>query len=147
MSRADPVIGIYWERAVWNRARSAYVADLDLDPDSPDAFVGWLDRAIERHTRRSPTERAELAEAVAVAPAPAGNNFNKAHHLRQTTIAAMEDAIVDDRQQLGRMVGRSGFVREAALAAAARTQRAYGRPLPPPPARLPNRPARRTRRS
>lgn len=147
MSRDDPVIGIYWERAVWDRARSAYVADLDLDPDGPDAFVGWLELAVERHTRRTPTQRAELAESAAIEPATSGKNFNKAHHLRQATIDAMEDAIVDDRQQLGRMVGRSEFVRAAASAAAAQTERDYGRALPAPPARLPTRPVRRRARS
>lgn len=143
MSDDKALVGIYWERAVWDRARSAYVADLDLDPDSPDAFVGWLDSAIERHSRRTPDGRAELAEATAIPPAPSSKSFSKSHPLRQATIDAMEDAIVDDRQQLGRMIGRSGFVREATLAAAAQTQRDLGRDLPPAPARLPNRPARR----
>lgn len=45
MSESTVWVGIYWERAVWDRARSAYVADLDSDPGSPGSFIGWLNCA------------------------------------------------------------------------------------------------------
>ena len=35
-------VGIYWKPGVWDLARSAYLADLDTDADSPGSFVGWL---------------------------------------------------------------------------------------------------------
>ena len=142
MSETTVWVGIYWERAVWDRARSAYVADLDSDPDSPGSFIGWLNRALEQHAGGTPQQRAELAELTI--ERAAGRSFNKGHPLKQDVADAMEDAIVTDRQELGRVVARSGFVKEAVLAAAQNAHRRLGRELPPPPARLPNRPPRRT---
>ena len=142
MSETTVWVGIYWERAVWDRARSAYVADLDSDQDSPGSFIGWLNRALEQHAARTPQQRSELAELTI--ERAAGRSFNKGHPLKQDVVDAMEDAIVTDRQELGRVVARSGFVKEAVLAAAQDARRRLGRELPPPPARLPNRPPRRT---
>lgn len=39
---------------VWDLARSAHVADLYTDADSPGSFVGWLTQALELNVRRSP---------------------------------------------------------------------------------------------
>jgi len=136
-------VGIYWKPAVWDLARSAYVADLDTDPDSPDAFLGWLDRALERHARRTPAERAAIAEAPLPQSAGTRKSFNKAHPLRESTIGALEEAIVADRRELGRVVPRSGFAQEAVIAAAEEARGRFGRALPPPPAKLSNRPPRR----
>ena len=55
----------------------------------------------------------------------------------------VEDAIVTDRQELGRAIGRSAFVQEAVIAAADEARRRLGRELPPPPQKLSNRPPRR----
>lgn len=146
-------VGIYWDQQVWDLARSAYVADLDSDPASPDAFVGWLHQAIDRYAARTPAARAQLlAELEAALDAEAGagvgagvRGISKTYPLKQHTIDALEQAIVDDRRDLGRMVSRSGFVQEAARAAAVEARRRRGRELPPAPARLPNRPPRRAR--
>ncbi|WP_278258265.1 hypothetical protein [Nocardioides convexus] len=46
-SQTTTPVGIYWKPGVWDLARSAYVADLDTDPDSPGSFVGWLAQALE----------------------------------------------------------------------------------------------------
>ena len=135
-------VGIYWKPGVWDLARSAYIADLDTDADSPGSFVGWL----ELHTRRSPQQRAELAAAGEKHPALVSvtrKSFNKKHDLPAATIEAVEDALVADRQELGRMLARSAFAQEAVIAAAEDARRRLGRELPPPPQKLSNRPPRR----
>ncbi len=101
-------VGIYWKPGVWDLARSAYVADLDTDPDSPGAFVGWLAQALERHARRSrnsgPTCRGRRSPPRQVSTR---KSFSKKHDLPASTIEAVEDAIITDRQELGRAIGRS----------------------------------------
>jgi hypothetical protein len=143
-SQATIPVGIYWKPGVWDLARSAYVADLDTDPESPGAFVGWLARALV-HARRSPQRRADLAEAAEQHPAQVSTrkSFNKKHDLPASTIEAVEDAVVADRQELGRVVARSAFAQEAIVAAADEARRRLGRHLPPPPLKLSNRPPRR----
>lgn len=88
--------GTYWDPDTWQDARAAYVADLGNDPDGPDAFVGWLHRAIEEHVARGPAGRAHLK-----IPAPpgrtGGRGLNRHHPLRASTRAALEEAVVTDR--------------------------------------------------
>ncbi|MDN4161883.1 hypothetical protein [Nocardioides abyssi] len=142
-------VGIYWKPGVWDLARSAYIADLDTDVDSPDSFVGWLAQALEFHAKRSPQQRAELAATGENHPALVSvtrKSFNKKHDLPASTIEAVEDALVADRQELGRMLARSTFAQEAVIAAAEDARRRLGRDLPPPPQKLSNRPPRRPRR-
>lgn len=134
--------GIYWKPSLWALARSAYVADLDTDPECPDAFVAWLGRALEQHAARTPAQRAAIGEDPQLHNAT-GNGANRSHPLRVTTIEALEEALILDRLELGRVVSRSGFAHEAVVAAAATARERLGRPLPPPPARLSNRPPRR----
>lgn len=139
--------GIYWKPSLWALARSAYVADLDTDPECPDAFVAWLGRALEWHAARTPTQRAAIADDPQLGAAT-GNGANRSHPLRVSTIEAVEDALILDRRELGRVVSRSAFAHEAVVAAAAAArERLGGRPLPPPPARLSNRPPRRRPRT
>ncbi|WP_341926047.1 hypothetical protein [Nocardioides psychrotolerans] len=138
-------VGIYWKPGVWDLARSAYIADLDTDSDSPGAFVGWLAQALELHARRAPQQRADIAAAAERhrAQVSTRKSFSKKHDLPASTIAAVEDAIVTDRQELGRAIGRSAFALEAVIAAADEARRRLGRELPPPPQKLSNRPPRR----
>ena len=139
-------VGLYWKPGVWDLARSAYVADLDTDPESPGSFVGWLAQALELHARRSPQQRAELAAAGENHPALVSvtrKGFNKKHDLLASTMATVEDALVADRLELGRMLARSAFAQEAVIAAAEDSRRRLGRELPPPPQKLSNRPPRR----
>jgi hypothetical protein len=138
-------LGVYWTRDHWDLARSAYVADLDADPDSPAVFVRWLVRAIEQHTVRTPAERAAVGEQMP--DQAAGRGTSRGHRVGQDVIDAIEDAIVADRRVLGRVVSRSRFVLEAVTAAAAAAQERRGRALPPPPRQLANRPPRRSRRT
>lgn len=39
-------VGIYWKPGVWDLARSADLAALDTDADSPSSFGGWLAQAL-----------------------------------------------------------------------------------------------------
>ena len=129
-------VGIYWKPGVWDLARSAYIADLATDADSPGSFVGWLAQALELHARRSPQQRAELAAAGEKHPALVSvtrKSFNKKHDLPPSTIEAVEDALVADRQELGRVLARSVFAQEAVIVAAEAARRRLGRDLPPPP--------------
>jgi hypothetical protein len=145
-SRTTIPIGIYWRPGVWDLARSAYIADLDADADSPNSFVGWLAQALELHARRSPQHRSELAAARdkhSALVSVTRKGFSKKHDLPASTIEAVEDALVADRQELGRMLARSAFAQEAVIAAAAEARRRLGRDLPPPPQKLSNRPPRR----
>jgi hypothetical protein len=93
MGEDDDLIstGIYWDRATWDLARSAYIADLDTDPDGPGSFVGWLDRALDRHTARSPSARVDLAAAAAQTPPTAPSSR------RSRTMACSSAATVPDR--------------------------------------------------
>ena len=34
-------LGVCWNRESWDLARSAYVADLDSDPEGPYVFARW----------------------------------------------------------------------------------------------------------
>ena len=139
-------VGIYWKPGVLDLARSAYLADLDNDAESPGSFVGWLAQALELHARRSPQQRSELAAAGEKHPALVSvtrKSFNKKHDLPASTIEAVEDALVADRQELGRMLARSVFAQEAVIVAAEEARRRLGRELPPPPQKLSNRPPRR----
>jgi hypothetical protein len=138
-------VGIYWKPGVWDLARSAYIADLDTAPESPGAFIGWLAHALELHARRSPRQRADIAAAAEGhrAQVSTRKSFSKKHDLPTSTIEAVEDAIVTDRQELGRAIGRSAFAQEAVIAAANEARRRLGRELPPPPQKLSNRPPRR----
>lgn len=138
-------VGVYWERAVLDRARSAYVSDLYSDPDSPGSFEGWLKRALAQHARRTPQQRAELAD-ITIEPDPR-RKLSKGYRLAQDVVAAMEEAIVADGQELGRVHSRSGFVHEAVLAAAEDARRRLGHDMPPAPTRLPIRPVRPLTRS
>lgn len=134
--------GVYWKPSLWALARSAYVADLDRDPGCPDSFVAWLGRALEQHAARTPAQRVAIAEDPQLQDV-AGTGVNRSHPLRVRTIELVEDAVIIDRRELGRVVSRSAFAAEAVVAAARAARERLGRPLPPPPVRLSNRPPRR----
>lgn len=133
-------LGVYWSRSNWDLARSAYVADLDTDPDSPAVFAGWLARAIEEHVARTPAARAKIADEIP--KAGEGRGSSGGHRVGRAVIDALEGAIVQDRLD-GRTVSRSAFVIEAVHAAGEAARLRLGRPLPPPPAKLGYRPPRR----
>ena len=133
-------MGVYWPRGVWALARSAYVADLDSSPENPGTFAKWLVAAVEQHLARTPAERAAIGEHLD--KHSTGRGTSRAHRVGAELIAAIEQAIITDRRELGRVVSRSRFVLEAVTAAAANARQRLGRPLPPPPRLLANRPPR-----
>lgn len=135
--------GIYWDPEVWDLARSAYLADLDDDPESPGSFIGWMQSALEQHVRLSPEAR--VARTAGLPEPSGGRGFNKQMRIRVDLMTRVEDAIVEDRRQLGRADSRSSFVRAAVLAAAVAARTRRGGRLPPPPHKLPTRPPRRNR--
>lgn len=136
-------VGLYWDPETWATARAAYVSDLDRDPQCPDAYVGWLHRVIEQHVDRGSTARA-AAGVQSPARRRGAQGLTRTYPLDHELVARMDEAIIDDRRELGRALGRSGFVHEAVtLAIAAATARRDDGVLPPPPARLPTRPRRR----
>ena len=133
--------GIYWHREVHDLARSAYVADLDATPAGPEFFVDWLRRALEEHAALTPDDRDDLGGALP--ELDAGRGFNQMYPLPSDLLDQVEQAIVEDRRQLGRVSSRSAFTREAVLVAADAARSRRGGTLPPPPSRLPNRRPRR----
>jgi hypothetical protein len=144
MSEDRIATGAWWDPLMWERARAAYVYDLDHNPDAPAGFIQWLHWVIEAHVARGVQGRAALAVPTrAVIAANVGLNRN--HPLRPATRAAMEQSIIDDRQ-VGRMTSRSAWIHEAVVAAAADAEKRAGGTLPPVPngQRLPNQPAKRS---
>ncbi|MGY2876456.1 hypothetical protein ACVW00_003646 [Marmoricola sp. URHA0025 HA25] len=133
--------GVYWQREVYELARSAYIADLDAAPAGPEFFVDWLRQALEEHASMDPRTRADCAAQLPeVTP---GRGFNQMYPLSAELLEQVREAIVEDRRQLGRASSRSAFVREAVLVAVDAARRRRGGTLPPPPHRLPNRRPRR----
>jgi hypothetical protein len=108
--------GTYWDQPTWELARSAYIADVDNDPTAPDSFVGWPHRALYEHSAQTPATRSRMVEATTAEATTRERGFSKTYPLKVTTVVALERAIVDDRQEVGRVVSRSGFLREAVQA-------------------------------
>ncbi|PWJ23296.1 hypothetical protein ATK17_3790 [Branchiibius hedensis] len=155
--RGLAAFAVYWDRETWELSRSAYMADLDDLPKCPDSWIGWFQRALERHVRRSARARAAL-EVPVPERNPSGSQgalkdagepldgFTKTHVVPADLKAKIEQAITDDRAKMGRMVSRSQFAREAAAAAIGETRaRRGGRRLPLAPDPLPNKPPKRAR--
>lgn len=133
--------GIYWQREVYDLARSAYVADLDATPAGPEFFVEWLRRALEEHVELTPAARADrVGDLPQVTP---GGGFNQMYPLPAELLEQIREAVGADRRGLGRAASRSAFVREAVLVAVEAARRRRGGTLPPPPNQLPNRRPRR----
>jgi hypothetical protein len=133
-------LGTYWHSATFDLARRAYLADLDTVPDGPESLGSWIDTAIRAHADLSPQRRAEIADSLPPETKdPRGKSRSFIVAVR--TVEALETALIEDRRH-GRVMSRGAFVSDAVRAAAQHAQDRYGGPLPPAPARLPNRPPR-----
>ena len=85
-------------------------------------------RAVEQHTQRKPADRAVIAETAQMPDSASTRKcLNKAHPLRESTIETLEEVIVADRREFGRVVSRSGFAQEAVLTAAKQARMRFGR--------------------
>lgn len=139
-------VGTYWDPLVWDQARGAYISDLDTDPECPDAFIGWLHHNLLAHANRGGAARAELD-----IPAPPrrrdDRGISRTYPMRRDVLEAVDQAIIEDRVSFGRVLGRSGFIHEAMVAAIDQARRRRGSSLPTPPSRLPTKPPRRDARA
>jgi hypothetical protein len=131
---------MWWDKVTWERARAAFVAELDDDPPGPPSLLAWITAAIQTHTHRSPAARAAMSRDL---PGDNGPGFQKVHQLPASTVTALARAVAEDRRA-GRMLSRSAWVREAAAVAAAATGGRRGGVLPAAPGRLPPGRVRRT---
>lgn len=142
MNNASPNrrrLGIYWNLAVLEQARAAYVADLDALDDPPVGFARWVEDALRAHNARTPERRAALAAELGdLSP---GSGGPRPIWMDDQTIDAVHQGLRDDRRA-GHIRSASDYAAEAVrLATAAARERAGGK-LPPAPARLPTRPTR-----
>jgi hypothetical protein len=142
MSEERVSTGAWWAPQTWACARSAYVFDLDHNPQAPAGFIQWLHWVLQAHVARGPQGRAQLAIPVRGVIA-ASEGLNRHHPLRVETRAAMEQAIIDDRQ-VGRLLSRSAWIHEAVTVAVADAELRAGGTLQMVPVdqRLPNRPSK-----
>jgi hypothetical protein len=131
-------LSVWWNRQTWDRARAAFVAELDEDLPGPGTLLGWILKAIDAHAARAPAARLEVAAEAE----DGGEGFSKVHLVPLETLRSIEAALVSDRQVGGRHISRSAWLREAVNAAADQTEQRRRAPLPPAPKRLPPGPAR-----
>lgn len=136
---------VYWDRPTWDRARAAYMADLDTLESSPTAFLWWLHRCLGVYSDLSPASRDRIRRRHPDPARGTGQGFSRMHTLRTDLLDRIDGAIVRDRRDLGQMVSVSQFCREAARAAADAAEQRLGRGLPPAPGRLLNNPRRKRR--
>ncbi|MGF0118745.1 hypothetical protein ACQFYA_20830 [Promicromonospora sp. Marseille-Q5078] len=132
-------LGLYWQQSTFDAARAAYVADLNHRPGAPLGFAAWVEAALIDHVDRTPRERADLAAGLD--PESARQGIPRPIWMDRATITALEDAVREERGA-GRMLSQSALASEAIRLAIASARDRSGGTLPPPPARLPNKPIR-----
>lgn len=133
--------GIYFRPSTFDDAKSAYLIDLDRRPEAPDSIARWIAGALDQHAARTSEDRARIAGELPPEPPAEGSGFTRSFDLPDSTIAARDAAIAHDRRA-GRTSSRSSFSTEAIRNAIEHARQANGGVLPPPPARLPNKPVR-----
>lgn len=113
---------------LYNTCKAAYLADWHHD-HRHDTFAAWITNALERHTQRTPQQRA------ATDATPSGQPRSFA--VPSTVVEQIQTSIRAD-QQAGNWPTRSAWCSQALTAAANHTRDRDGG-LPTPPARLPQR--------
>jgi hypothetical protein len=113
---------------LYNNCKAAYLADWQHE-HRHDTFAAWVTNALERHTQRTPRQRA-VTDAT-----PSGQPRSFA--VPSTVVEQISTAIRDD-QQAGNWPTRSAWCSQALTAATNHTRDRDGG-LPTPPARLPQR--------
>ncbi len=133
-------IGLYFQEQVFQDAKSAYLVDLDSQPDPATSFARWIGQVLDRHNRLTPERRAQDAKTLGEEP-KGGKGFPRSFMIPASTVIDMDQAIKQDRKA-ERYVSVSQYATEAVRAAIADARRRNGGTLPTPPARLPNKPTR-----
>ncbi len=133
-------IGLYLQEQVFQDAKSAYLVDLDSQPDPSTSFARWVGQVLDRHNRLTSERRAQVAKTLGEEP-KGGNGFSRSFMIPASTVVDMDEAIKRDRKA-ERFVSASQYATEAVRASIADARRRNGGTLPVPPARLPNKPTR-----
>ena len=133
-------IGLYFREQVFQDAKSAYLVDLDSQPDPATSFARWVGQVLDRHNRLTPERRSQVAKTLGEEP-KGGSGFSRSFMVPASTVADMDEAIKQDRRA-ERYVSASQYASEAVRASIADARRRNGGTLPVPPARLPNKPTR-----
>ncbi len=133
-------IGLYLQEQVFQDAKSAYLVDLDSQPDPATSFARWVGQVLDRHNRLTPERRAQVAKTLGEEP-KGGSGFSRSFMIPASTVTDMDEAIKQDRKS-ERYVSASQYASEAVRASIADARRRNGGTLPVPPARLPNKPTR-----
>lgn len=126
--------GIYFEAEEFEAAKAAYLADWQNGGEQ-DTFTRWIAAAIITHARRTPKQRAQLAQPenrVLV------NGVQRTFNLPEDAVQRMREAIIADGQA-GRWPSDSAWCADAVAAAVNAARERNGGTLPTPPSRLPNR--------
>jgi hypothetical protein len=131
-------LSVCWSAAIFESARSAYLADLENLPQAPAGFARWVDRAVAQHAGLTRNCRVALAGQLPPEPADRRPGVSRSFTISSATVAAMQAAIVMDARNTDRVVNRNRFAAEAVRAAVEAARRRNGGTLPPAPARLPN---------
>lgn len=129
-------LGVYLTPEEFTNAKAAYLAAWQLGGEA-DTFARWIGAALERHARRSATERADLARAHDRGDARRGGAA-RSFNVPTDTLTRMREAITAD-QHAGRWPTDSAWSGDAIAAEVEETRTANGGALPTPPPRLPNR--------
>lgn len=61
-------IGLYFQEQVFQDAKSAYLVDLDSQPDPATSFARWIGQVLDRHNRLTPERRAQDAKTLGEEP-------------------------------------------------------------------------------
>lgn len=129
-------LGVYLTPEEFTNAKAAYLAAWQLGGEA-DTFARWIGAALERHARRSATERADLARAHDRGDARRGGAA-RSFNVPTDTLTRMREAITAD-QHAGRWPTDSAWSGDAIAAEVEETRTANGGALPTPPPRLPHR--------
>lgn len=132
-------VGLWFRPATFQDAKSAFLVSVDQAPIEVDNFTAWIGHVLSVYANKAPAARAKLAAALPAEEAAGG--VGRTFELPPAVVEAVNDAVVLDRQEAGRVLSVSAWAVEAVRVAIEDARRRVGT-LPPPPARLPRRVAR-----
>jgi hypothetical protein len=104
-------IGLYFQEQVFQDAKSAYLVDLDSQPDPATSFARWVGQVLDRHNRLTSERRAYVAKTFGEEP-KGRNGFSRSFMIPSSTVTNMDEAIKQDRKA-ERFVSASQYATEA----------------------------------